>query len=411
MSDSEPDAFEAAKRFVRDHIQEQRLEVGYDFSISVSGQLKRADTPSDVKAVLRSEVMTVSRLQDELTLASRFEFFSVNDVKAALRAVLNELSRERYFLVWSRLLNEKQTHSKAAAVKEWRKIEALFQTDTLPAAVLQSFIWSCKRKAIGHTPTWHMMPVIFGRQGTGKTIFVRKFTSPLEELAADNVLFTDLADRRSADIFRYAVVICDDLEKMPPAALPMIKSVMTAETLRRRRLMTSMTDRIHQQCMPIGTSNIPVEQLVQDETGNRRFVTLEFKDGGDELWEIVNTIDYDLLWRSVDPFGDNPIMPHRDRLVEHQARFMDNLSLRNWLKSLDFDRSDVEDCGPRGKYSAEKLRVLFESDNGAEMPVRTFSQMMTRYLRDEELPFCKKLRVATGVIYVRRPPKAPDGSS
>lgn len=398
--------------WILSYMRAHRLKVGFDHSLTASGQIRTARNPSEAHAVLKTEVMTIARLQDLLLLASSQAGFKAAQVKAALRIVLQRRSKKRYFRVWAGVLNEHQTHDKEASDREWLRLNTLFTSSSvLPSKVLQSFVWACKQKAIGRVPTWHMMPVIYGKQGTGKTIFARKFPSPLQELVADGVLITDFADRRSADIYRYAVAICDDLEKSPAAMIATLKSVMTATTLRRRRMMTSMTDQIQQQCMPIGTSNVPVEELIQDPTGNRRFVTLEFRNGdynkgGDEdVWDTVNNLDYNLLWRSVDAFGPNPIMPYLEELGQHQAQFIGTPVLLEWLKGLDLTSEELRSVRVRGGYSSEKLRALFMADTGEQVSQKRFADEMTRYFGRDESPFCMKDRDAGGVFYVAKPPK------
>lgn len=398
------------------YMHEHGMSVRFDYRISVEGQMEQAKDPKDFREVLKFDPMTHARLQDQLLLASRPMDFKPHEIKAALRIVIQRLSKKRYSRVWLKILNAVGTHDRETAEREWERLNSLFVTTTgLPAIVLKSFVWSCMQKAIGRPVTWHLMPIIYGAQGTGKTVFARNFPSPLEELVADNVLFTELADRRSADIFRYAVLTCDDLEKMPSTAIPMIKSVLTAKSLRRRRLMTSMSDAIRQQCMPIGTSNVPVEQLVADDTGNRRFVTLEFrngdpvKGGSEDVWETVNSLDYMLLWQSVDPFSPNPILPYLEELAAHQALYMGTPALLAWLKGVDLDSEAFRCIRARGGYSSDKLRTKFMSDTGEDISQKRFSDEMVRYFGRDESPFCDKGRGVDGVVYVAKPPaKLPE---
>ncbi|UEM23096.1 hypothetical protein JL100_010245 [Skermanella mucosa] len=60
------------------------------------------------------------------------------------------------------------------------------QDHHLVKAVLQHFIWQVGRKIRGMTVGNHMMPVIIGQQGGGKTEMVKRFLSPLGDAWVDS---------------------------------------------------------------------------------------------------------------------------------------------------------------------------------------------------------------------------------
>ncbi|WP_046866763.1 nuclear transport factor 2 family protein [Microvirga massiliensis] len=73
-----------------------------------------------------------------------------------------------------------------------------------------------------------------------------------------------------------------------------LKSLLTSEGVRRRRLGTSMSTTIVQRTTLIGAANAAIDVLVPDETGHWRFAMLTFRNGaiatgGDlRVWEAVN---------------------------------------------------------------------------------------------------------------------------
>jgi hypothetical protein len=405
--------FDAARQFVRTYLASRGIEFRFDHSICLAGQVQRANTPDEVEEVLKTPFPTIDDLQDRLILAAAKADITPRAVKVALRLELREQRQQRYATVWKELQNEKQLHDKAISEHEWDRLNGLFTTgNDLPKQVLKSFVWGTKRKALNQPVTRHLMPIVFSReQGTGKTEFVRRFTGPLQELCADGVLFSDLADRRSGDIFRYCVVIIDDMEQIPRSSVPILKTVLTAKSMRRRTLGTSMTDAIRQQCMPIGTSNQPVEELVQDTSGNRRFVLLPWRNGdvvkgGDpDVWEIVNELDYKLLWQSVDPFADNPINSHLDILRGYQSRYSHDTTLLKWLRSIDFDSEDLRNARTRGGYYSARLRQLLFRDTGYDLGQLRFAKVMEALFPNEGSPFQGKDRDDGGVFYIVKPPK------
>lgn len=395
------------------YINSRRLTIRFDYTVSVEGQSLHPTTPGEVKKALAVDRVDLAGLLDEL-LSADLSFKRVV-IRAAFRIYAKKRVERREKRIWLKVMNADQCHDKEAADNEWKKLSRLFvSTGRLPEAVFQSFIWNCKQKALGRSPNWHLMPVIFGKQGSGKTIFARAFPSPLGELVADGVLFTDLADPRSGDIFRFPVVICDDLEKIAPSQQPRAKAVLTGKTIHRRPPGTQKTMPIEQRCSPIGTSNRPLEELFPDETGNRRFVTLEFRNGnvvtgGDpDVWPLVNAIDYLLLWRSIDPLGPNPLAPFLHDLSAYQKQFVPRPALLSWLQTLDLNSDELCAARVRGGYASDKLRTLFVAQTGENMSQFRFANEMPRYFAREGCPFCDWGRNAEGAFYIAKPPDLKD---
>ena len=75
------------------------------------------------------------------------------------------------------------------------------------------------------------------------------------------------------------VVIIDDMEQITGAAVTNLKSLLTSRATNRRRLFTSHATTTRQLATLIGTANRPVHELVDDDTGHRRFVMMPFRNG------------------------------------------------------------------------------------------------------------------------------------
>ncbi len=208
-----------------------------------------------------------------------------------------------------------------------RLVTATFDIDlALGIAVLQHFIWQVKCKLLERPVCHHLMPVIFSEvQGCGKTTLLKRFLSPLEELASATALLSDLADPRSGEILSFPVVAIDDVERLDPRRSPVLKSLMTTPELSRRQLGTSKANRLSQRATLIGTANEPVSVLISDPTGHtalRRAAIQKRRrrqGGNPEVWRVVDETDYGLLWRSVNGFGPSPILPHLTALAAAQA--------------------------------------------------------------------------------------------
>jgi hypothetical protein len=208
------------------------------------------------------------------------------------------------------------------------------------------------------------------------------------------------------DVYEYLLVDVDDMGRMPPDSIPILKSIVTAPWIMRRILGTSRSRRIRQDATFIGTSNRPIRELLTDETGYRRFLMLRFrngnvaKGGAPDVWPMVNGIDFRLLWRAVSAREERgPIKDHLDALYAQQELYAPIDPLREWLRALDRSTERVRNIsGPKG-IGAEKLRKLYVEETGQDLSAVAFAREMKRHFSDPMTPFGKQDRLSDGVIY------------
>lgn len=400
---------------VRAFMAAQDLEILFDGSIQVRNVPRMAYCSADVASWLARSEFAVDRLVDDVMLDIRLTGIPLTkaDIERAVRRISRKDKQTRRNLIVEPFLKGKlEISDRATASMAWARLvtEVLDIDVPLGIAVLKHFIWQVKQKLLGRPVRHHLMPVIFSPvQGGGKTTFVLKFLGPLQELAAGPVLLSDFVDRRSADIYRFPVAFIDDVERIDPSLVPVLKSLVTGEVLRRRRLGSSMTIGIRQCTTLVGTANDPIDRLIADETGHRRFIALPFRNGasatgGDSrVWEVVNSTNYNLLWCSVDAFGPSPLDPHLDALAAAQGVSKRDV-LKDWLYDLDLDSEAVIRNTNRYGVRAQALRDLFCEQTGSSMSEVKFAKEMQRHVHDPAVPFGPKTRFMKGVMYPRKKP-------
>ncbi|MBP1179233.1 hypothetical protein [Methylobacterium sp. PvR107] len=86
---------------------------------------------------------------------------------------------------------------------------------------------------------------------------------------------------------------------------------------------------IRQNATFIGCSNREIEQLIRDETGNRRFAALRFTSTPDH--STINAIDAQVLWQSVDERAEDPMKPFKAVLKAKQAAWRERSQVEQWL--------------------------------------------------------------------------------
>ncbi len=192
----------------------------------------------------------------------------------------------------------------------WRAMEAASFDVTSTAsgfaiAVLQKFMWQVKRKARGLPVTNHLMPVLTGAQGKGKTEFVKAMTKPLRDLMRE-VDFNMMTDGKTTDIWRCNILFIDEMGFFSKTDVDQVKNIITTESLSIRTMRQNHSAVIQNEATLIGCSNKGLGQLIRDDTGVRRFAELVWRTDPD--WEASNQTDWVMLWKSVDETGPDPLI-------------------------------------------------------------------------------------------------------
>jgi hypothetical protein len=226
-----------------------------------------------------------------------------------------------------------------AAAFDWDALVATsFDTSTVPAditiAVLQKFIWQVKRRLAELPITYHLMPVVFGNQGCGKSVFITKMLEQLGSLFASTD-FARLSDNREADLFRNFALFLDEMNKADRADMDAVKAVITREELSFRPMGTNATVTTVQNACFIGASNKLLEQLINDPTGIRRFFQIDFNSkSGPAEFAFVNSLDFGAMWCSVDHLAIDPTEHFRDEMKALQTRHANRSSVGEFADAL-----------------------------------------------------------------------------
>jgi hypothetical protein len=123
------------------------------------------------------------------------------------------------------------------------------------------------------------------------------------------------------------------------------------------------------------------------------------KGGDREIWEIVSTLNYHLLWQSVDVYAASPILQSLEELHLHQARDRPLPKLLAWLFSLDIDAEKIKRISVSGGVRADKLRDLYVMETGDVLSKQKFSDAMLLHMKDSRTPFFEKHKKEIGALY------------
>lgn len=237
--------------------------------------------------------------------------------------------------------------------------------DEREIGIMAHWMWQIKRKAIGKPVVHQVMPIIFGRQGGGKTVALEQLISPIKDFRL-NLQMTSLGDERMYKGFAANLVILfDELQNIERTNLNTLKNQITTNTNTYRPLHTNLIVNIPMNCSFIGASNKPINENFSDSTGMRRFYQLNALQKLD--WTTINGTDYKALWQCIDETLDHGYLT--GKILEEVQNQQTNLVNKDEFTTF------LEECGlvpepgaPTKKVSASAAYRAFQewvAKNGA----------------------------------------------
>lgn len=259
--------------------------------------------------------------------------------------------------------------------------------DTTDREVLRHWIWQVKRKLFGKEVGEHLMPILRGKQGSGKTFVVEhRILKPLKELCYRTSVKTLLDPREARLIMDHFVLFLDELAGATKADIEELKRILTTDETKLRVMRTTHHETGASNASYIGACNKPVPDLIMDPTGMRRFYEIPVLDVLDR--EAINSIDYGVLWKCVSeetPLGGAPyyLVESEVKLRQEQLRHRGPVEL--WLQDpqCKFELFDVH--APNAKTKPLLAKELLDSFNE------------WNNCKWDTISFAKQLKAAAGV--------------
>lgn len=219
-------------------------------------------------------------------------------------------------------------------------------------AMLKKFIWQVKRKFSGLFVEHHIMLVITGPQGVGKTEFVKRLCAILDR-GVCHTDFMELTDNRNMEIWRYPVLFLDEMGKASKADAAMIKRAITSNVFHRRVMKSNNSTPVLHDATLIGCANESIDYLIKDETGMRRFFELHYTHTPD--WSLLNSVNWSAIWASVDEQAEDPSKPFYEFIRSRQAEYVAPHLIEVWMASEDFWKPDFSDRYPSPEINKGEL--------------------------------------------------------
>jgi len=272
----------------------------------------------------------------DIVTAARDHFYKMKS-KTRLENAIDMLSQESYNAFLSNLQDIVTTKTKTKNIEKWVEA-ATGRLDPLDVAVVKHFIWQVQRKLLGLPVTDHLMIIMSGPEGTGKSTAIAKLISPLEGVSTNVQGLGFLSDDRAFErLRRNFIVICDDIQSMEKLDGESLKGRLTDSLVTYRRLGTHVDRIVPNNATFLGSTNRAVDQIIFDSTGARRFFDLKCRTDRDnqKAHQTINQLDYTLLWGEVDPYEPSPIKAFQKELRAAQEALRTETPVEEWLESLD----------------------------------------------------------------------------
>lgn len=228
----------------------------------------------------------------------RFRNTIVADTDKTLKRALDEIIGEKKIEVRLTLLNSfKCTQENLDQLKAFTK--AVIGSDSLTEVnVLAHWLWQVKKKINHQDPSYHIMPIFFGKQEGGKTQALNHLIKPLNAFRLNIDLNQMTDDRYFRAMSENYVIVFDEMAGAQRTDMNALKKQITTDYNDYRPMGTNDVFKVRQSCSFIAATNQPVAELLVDTTGMRRFFQINCSDKLD--WEAINSIDYDKLWQGID---------------------------------------------------------------------------------------------------------------
>jgi hypothetical protein len=283
-------------------------------------------------------------------------------IVTATTVQIREWRAERKRKILSPFVGHPATDAGRAALRTWVRAVTGGE-DALHVAVIEHWIWQVRRRMAGLPIEHDIMPVLYGVQGSGKTTAVDMLCAVLCELSVP-VTATQIIDPREAPLLARALIgRWDELAGSNKSESEMLKRAVTGATIAFRRLYSQDYEIRRRTITFIGTSNLPLNVIIRDTTGARRFAELPASKVD---WDLLNGIDMAQVWRGTSESDPAPILPRLHALRAHQETLVHRDMVAAWLeweRSIGFKRIEYFRSDNPAKQIVPPLDGGIDADN------------------------------------------------
>ena len=230
------------------------------------------------------------------------------------------------------------------------------QVDPVDLCFVKHFLYQVKRKLYGLPVKHHMMLLLYGRSGTGKSEAIKRLINPFSEFVFEGDLSALDDSRYYHALSENFIGFIDELGKAQRADVNTLKRIITSENVSSRLLGTNTVQRIKNNCSFIAGTNRSVEEAIYDPTSSRRYAQIHVPEKCD--WGAINSIDYIKLWQGIDENLEGTYLDeHFEAIKKRQEGYRAKDSVESFVADLK-----LGDCTARARVwvSVAELYNLYK---------------------------------------------------
>lgn len=261
----------------------------------------------------------------------------------------------------------------------------------LVEAVLQHFIWGIKQKILNQNRdikdrvnVYPIVPILYSpEQGTGKSKFIDNFFEPIKQVTG-NVDKDSIFERYTYDMIEtHFLLAIHELATFSNNEVQSLKNLVTSTSKTGRQKGSSKAQTFQNNASFIFASNTSYEEIIQDETGNRRFFQIRVKSFHKEF----DDIDILRIWRAVDENSPTYLNENMlKKLADAQYRQRKKTNIENFISdnkvsSKMFSHQEVEFIPSKKLH---QYYVLSLKNHAIKIePVSVFSRKVAQILKQD----------------------------
>ena len=315
------------------------------FDVRASGELHELNGVSAITQRLKMLAEDYNRLNKP---EIRMKITSIQD---ALAIVVDDMRQEKLEIIKEKVKFNPKIPDRFDDLLHAMRVT---ENQTIHKAAIKHYIWLVKRKLNGFEPKYHFMLILYcKKQGFGKSGFLKQFHAPIQEVHTF-ITGDTIKDKFSVDMFtkNYAVTI-DELAALESTTADELKEFVTRGAISSRRMFTEINQSFKQNATLSGTSNRPINKLIFDPTGMRRWWQIDLNTDDYQkmdfakldAWEKDEFLDF---WRSIDE--NDPIGYYGGKAK--MAQEMEQYQLK--FRSVPPVEQFLEESNYRNEYKKKK---------------------------------------------------------
>lgn len=290
----------------------------HEVEIKANGEVKKSGNIFDINALTNQIYLD---FQDAYSNLSNEERRRVGvRTKADIQTALEEQILHSRIIELERLKSSLEFESSNEDPLTEFLIAVTGKCTQLDMAIVKHFIWQIRRKLFGLPVEHHLMPVLYGEQGSGKSRALELLLSPISSVVLHTSLSEIVDDRLQPQLGNHFVALLDEMAGASKTDIASLKRIMTLPTVMVRKLGTSNLISVPQNCTFIGATNKELNSQIKDPTGMRRFY--EMKTLARMDWKAIGSIDYLKIWKSIDENSNVHLSDVMNELREHQKNLV-----------------------------------------------------------------------------------------